>query len=81
MYTDHLLTNQLFGATTFRIPNQETYGQTTESTDDNKTAWISPIVEATTGPMRSSLGRRGLQNKREIVGDMFDENVYVGLKY
>jgi hypothetical protein len=39
--------------------------------------WINPLVDANTGPLRTSMGRRGMKDKKEIIGDMFDKNVYV----
>lgn len=38
--------------------------------------WISPLLEAK-GELRTSNGRRGMKDKKEVVETMFRENVYV----
>lgn len=42
-----------------------------------KEEWISPLLDANRGPLRSSARRRGLVDDKKLVGDMFKENPYV----
>jgi heme-degrading monooxygenase HmoA len=39
--------------------------------------WVSPLLDATRGPLRTSARRRGLADDEKLVGDMFKENAYV----
>jgi len=41
-----------------------------------KEEWISPLLDANQGPLRTSGQRRGLVDDKKLVGDMFKENPY-----
>lgn len=39
--------------------------------------WISPLMDANKGPLRTSMARRGLNDDKDRIGDMFKVNNYV----
>jgi hypothetical protein len=61
----------LSGATTFLKRGGKMVG------GEVKEEWVSPLLDANKGILRSSNGRRGEKNKKERVGDMFKGNAYV----
>jgi heme-degrading monooxygenase HmoA len=42
-----------------------------------KEEWVSPLLDANKGALRSSARRRGLVDDKKLVGNMFKENPYV----
>lgn len=41
--------------------------------------WITPLMDAGRGKLRTSMGRRGLGDKKEIVDSMFKDDAYATL--
>jgi hypothetical protein len=63
----------LLGQTTYLKKDGELVGgQVSEE-------WISPLMDAGKGKLRTSMGRRGLGNKKEVIGDMFKDDAYAAL--
>jgi hypothetical protein len=60
----------LLGATTFLKRDGKMVG------GEVKEEWVSPLLDANKGILRSSNGRRGERDRKERVGDMFEENAY-----
>ncbi|CZR61639.1 uncharacterized protein PAC_11536 [Phialocephala subalpina] len=61
----------LLGATTYLKKDGKMVG------GEVKPEWISPLVDANKGPMRTSNNRRGLKDRKDIVDEMFGErNAY-----
>jgi hypothetical protein len=44
-----------------------------------KAEWISLLLDANRGPLRSSARRRGLVDDKKLVGDMFEKDPYQAL--
>jgi heme-degrading monooxygenase HmoA len=61
----------LLGRTTYLKKDGELVG------GEVKEKWISPLLDANSGALRSSARRRGLLDDKKLVGDMFKENAYV----
>jgi hypothetical protein len=60
----------LLGATTFLKRDGKIVG------GEVKEEWVSPLLDANKGILRSSNGRRGTKDRKERVGDMFEGNAY-----
>ncbi len=61
----------LLGATTYLKRDGKLVG------GEVKPQYISPLVDATRGPMRTSNNRRGVNDPKEILNDMLAKNAYI----
>jgi hypothetical protein len=63
----------LLGSTTYLKKNGKLVsGEVSEE-------WISPLMDAARGKLRTSMGRRGLGDKKEVVDSMFKGDTYAAL--